>query len=341
MCGVIKDIISHLEKDNREEEGIINKEFNVNKSIFKNSRLSIIEANKLINSDSKILIRKHTRYIDFPKHKHDFIEFNYVLQGNITQIINNQKVVLKKGDLIFLGQDIEHEIKASKREDIMLNFIIQPKFFDYIFKFINNDIKLYSFFINSIIKEKSSKAFVFKVSNNPEIQNNLIEIIKLWNEKENIKTIDESKIKLLLALCILNLSEITPKIITKNSYEEQIISSVFEYIENNFKTASLNDISKILNLKNYNLSKLIKKECNLLFKDLVQEMKLKKFCELLTVNDLSIQDLADRVGFHNSSYFYKIFKKKYNITPKEYREQLIIQEKIIYKTSDSETNLSI
>jgi len=323
MDDKIRKIIKNLEINNKEEEEILNSKDVINKSILKVNHSSIIKSHELMSSNSEIFLRKHTRYVDFPKHKHDFIEFNYVLQGEITQIINNQKVVLKKGDLIFLGQNMEHEIKYSKKEDIMMNFIIKPKFFDYIFNFINKDVELYSFFINTVIKENSSKAFLFKLSKYPDIQRNFVEIISLWNEKKSLKVLTESKIKLLLALCILNLSEIKTKIISKKSHEEIVISSVIDYIEHNFQTASLNDISKKLHIKNYSLSKLIKKECNLSFNDLVQKIRLKKFCELLVLTDLSILELADRVGFHNSSYFYKIFKKKYNMTPKEYRKKLL------------------
>ena len=73
-----------------------------------------------------IQLRKHTRFIDFPKHRHNYIEINYVYHGKLKQKVGDESICLKQGELLFLNQHIYHEIEASKKEDIIINFIIQP-----------------------------------------------------------------------------------------------------------------------------------------------------------------------------------------------------------------------
>lgn len=51
----------------------------------------------------------------------------------------------------------------------------------------------------------------------------------------------------------------------------------------------------------------------------IQQCRLKKITELLENSDYSISEIGDRVGISSKSYISRIFKKKYGITPQEYR----------------------
>ena len=56
--------------------------------------------------------------------------------------------------------------------------------------------------------------------------------------------------------------------------------------------------------------------------DYINEYRLKIATNLLETTDMSIMEIAVKVGVNNISYFNKIFKKKFNLTPKEYRKNL-------------------
>jgi YesN/AraC family two-component response regulator len=47
----------------------------------------------------------------------------------------------------------------------------------------------------------------------------------------------------------------------------------------------------------------------------INELRIKKALELLKDTDLSIKDIAQRVGYNNLNYFYKNFKTVTGITP--------------------------
>ena len=48
--------------------------------------------------------------------------------------------------------------------------------------------------------------------------------------------------------------------------------------------------------------------------------RLKKAKLLLETTDMPIKEVSDSLGFYDIAYFYKVFKKTFAITPKEYRE---------------------
>ena len=46
---------------------------------------------------------------------------------------------------------------------------------------------------------------------------------------------------------------------------------------------------------------------------------MKKAAQLLTASDLRINEIAEQVGFHNFTQFYRAFRDVYGMTPRRYR----------------------
>jgi AraC-like DNA-binding protein len=55
------------------------------------------------------------------------------------------------------------------------------------------------------------------------------------------------------------------------------------------------------------------------FKELVQRKRLQVAARLLEQTGLSVSDVIVAVGYDNTSYFYRIFRARYGVSPKEYR----------------------
>ena len=56
--------------------------------------------------------------------------------------------------------------------------------------------------------------------------------------------------------------------------------------------------------------------------DYIRNVRLIQAEELIKANDLSISEIVYAVGFTSRSYFSKIFKNKYNFSPKEYQDKI-------------------
>lgn len=54
------------------QHDLLNNRREINKDIYTNQSNFIIESQKFLNQESMITVRKHTRFVDFPKHKHDY-----------------------------------------------------------------------------------------------------------------------------------------------------------------------------------------------------------------------------------------------------------------------------
>lgn len=313
-----EDIINKLLALTEEEKRILNGEAEVNKSLYTDDGKFVIDSNKLLRKGELIDIRKHTRFINFPKHNHNYIEVNYVYEGELTQIIDGKKIKLQKGEIIFLNQHITHEIEASKEKDIIINFIIRPQFFDYILTLLGDTNIISKFLITTLYTNYDEGEYLyFKVSQNEAVQDLLEKIIL---ELYNPKIMGKAAIKLLVGLLLVELvrSSQDIEIYSVNNYEKMMIVSTFKYIDECYDKATLNEIAEKLKQPNYKLSKLIKKHTGMNFKQLLQEKRLSKAAELLEFSSYSINQIMELIGYENPTYFYNIFKEKYGITPRKY-----------------------
>ncbi len=85
---------------------------------------------------------------------------------------------MKKGELLFLNQFTRHEILPAGRDDIAINFIILPEFFDVAYEMIGNNSVLTDFLVNLLRKDEEKGEFLhFRVSEVLQIQNLLENMI--------------------------------------------------------------------------------------------------------------------------------------------------------------------
>ena len=90
----------------------------------------VMDAGKLLERGKLIDIRPHTRFIRFPAHSHNYVEMIYMCQGSTVHTINGDRIELKTGELLILNQNAVQEIEPAGRDDIAVNFLILPEFFD-------------------------------------------------------------------------------------------------------------------------------------------------------------------------------------------------------------------
>lgn len=317
---ITEDIYNKLLALTDEEKNILSGKPEVDKSIYTDNRQFVIDSNKLLPKGELIDIRKHTRFINFPKHTHNYIEINYVYEGKYTQIIDGKKITLKKGEIIFLNQHITHEIEASEKKDIVLNFIIKPQFFDYALTLLDDKNIISKFLVSTLYTDYDEGEYVyFKVSKNNIVQD-IVEKIITELYKPNI--MGKAATKLLVGLLLVELIRSTEdiEVYSVNNYEKMMMVSVFKYIDQYYYKASLFEISEKLNQPNYKVSKLIKKHTGMNFKQLLQEKRLSKASELIQFSNYSIMEVIEQVGYENPTYFYNIFKQKYGITPRKFKK---------------------
>ena len=313
-------LLNHFREITDEEKALLQGHTDIQKGIYTSKKEFVIDNAKLLQKGHLIEIRPHTRFSHFPKHRHNYVELVYMCCGSTTHIINDvEKIILNEGDLLFLSQSATQEILPAGRDDIAVNFIILPEFFDRALSMVERDHVLRNFLISTLSNDHSQFPYLHFPAKNILTIQNLIENM-LWtlvNKKPGTNTINQ----ITMGLIFMNLSVFADSILPSQagSYEQDLIFRILKYIETHYKNGSLTDISSELRLPDYHVSRLLKKYTGHTFKELLQQQRLQQAVYLLSQTTLSVNHIMEAIGYNNSSFFYRIFREKYGCSPNEYR----------------------
>lgn len=311
-----EEILSRLLPVSDEEQSILYGSGSVDRSIYSAEGSNVISSKRLLSDGALIKTRVHTRFTHFPEHTHDYVEAVYMCSGKTTHIINGKSLTLKEGELLFLGQGVRQEILPASLHDVAVNFIIQPSFFDKTLEMLGDeDTPIKSFILSSLFSEENTGYLHFKVAGILPIQN-LIENL-LWTliyktqSKRNIN-------QLTMGLLFIQLLNHTDKLVYERR-EDRAIMELLQYIEENYKDASLSEAAERLHYDFFWLSHEIKNRTGKTYTEHLQEKRLSRAASLLKSTRLSVEEVALSVGYENKSYFHRIFSAKYGTSPKKYR----------------------
>ena len=103
--------------------------------------------------------------------------------------------------------------------------------------------------------------------------------------------------------------------------EARPITEAKRYIQQHYREAlRLEDVSSAVGFNATYFSTLFKKETGQNFMDYLTELRINKSKELLCGDTLSIQDVAEMVGYRDLKYFSRLFKKATGVSPSDYKK---------------------
>ena len=104
-----------------------------------------------------------------------------------------------------------------------------------------------------------------------------------------------------------------------SKFDTEIAATVLSYIDEHYKNGSLSELAGQMGYDVYWLSREIRKRTGKTYKELLQEKRMQQAVYLLANSRIPVTDIIESVGYDNTSYFYRKFKEKYGVSPKEYR----------------------
>lgn len=278
-----------------------------------------VDAAKLLEDGKLIQIRTHTRFVHFPVHTHNYVEMVYMCQGSTHHVINGADVILNQGELLFISQSAKQEIYPAKEEDVAVNFIILPGFFDYgltMMETENNQLR--SFVISCLTGAKEDTGYLhFKVADVLPVQNLVENLIWTIVRKEpNKRSIQQATMGVLFLQLMNRIDRMET---AERGKEQKLVMEVLSYIEEHYRDGELECLARQLHYDMRWLSKEIKKRTGQNYTELVQNKRLQQAAYLLSTTQMNVMEIGLAVGYDNTSYFHRIFQKRYGKTPRTYR----------------------
>ncbi len=114
-----------------------------------------------------------------------------------------------------------------------------------------------------------------------------------------------------------------------NFSRNSVIDDILYYIQHNYmENIRLDNIASLFGYNSSYLGKIFNLKMGESFNSYVDKVRIENSKELLLKRSLKIYEIAEKVGYQNTDYFFMKFKKNTGITPAEYRKQYIIPDDV-------------
>ncbi|MDD3362801.1 MAG: 2-isopropylmalate synthase [Hespellia sp.] len=106
-----------------------------------------------------------------------------------------------------------------------------------------------------------------------------------------------------------------------NVCKDARLIEITNYIQSNYADVTLDDLAEKFFLSKPYLSKYIKEKSGMTFGDTLKMVRMKKARAMLKGSNMTVENIAESVGYQNVEHFNRLFKKAYHMTPVQYRNQ--------------------
>lgn len=131
---------------------------------------------------------------------------------------------------------------------------------------------------------------------------------------------DEDIIKASIHALVVAVNKI-PKVQHNENVQDDRLIEMLNYIQANYKDVTLDGMAEYFHLSEPYISKYVKEKSGKTFSEHVTHIRLKRAKTLLKNGSMTIENIADAVGYPNVEHFNRTFKKKFDMTPGQYRKQ--------------------
>jgi len=274
------------------------------------------EITPLTQNDCFTLFSRQKNQFDFPLHYHEEIELNFIKNAaGAKRVIGNHVEEIGDAELVLVGSNLQHgwfnhQFKEKIIEEITIQF--HRDLFDEKFLKRNQMSFIRTLFQHSargvLFSEETSLAIMPRLRQLTQKQgfDSVLELMSILHDlsiSRNTRTLSDVSFN----------KELTP-------YNSRRVEKIMAYMNNNFnQNITLNEAAKIAGMTEVSLSRFFKLRTGKTFVDTLNEVRLGHASRMLIETTESVNEIAYKCGFNNLSNFNRIFKKKKDSTPKDFR----------------------
>lgn len=268
----------------------------------------------------KVIVHKNESAF-IRRHWHRSFELSFTYQGQISEfIINGHTYHPKSGDILIVNSNEIHSIQGGrkKNEDNVALTILLP------YSFMENTVDDFSHRYYKIPEKESFSKL--QLENYQLLKKIFTELIFISEQTDPFsKSHIMSLVYEIVYLLTSSFSEIREArtdlytIVSEFDWIDEVLSYIRKNLQENL---SIGQLAKQFHLNENYFSRKFKKYMDMAVMEYITEIRLHQAYQLLTNYSISIQSISDQCGFPNSKSFTTVFKKRYGMTPRDYRKKM-------------------
>ena len=254
----------------------------------------------------------------FNPHSHEYYELFMTVSGTVTHWINGVTTELPEGSLVFIRPDDIHGYiydTPKSTETAYINFTFTKETADELFSYLTDG------FPSEYLKTCTMPPTI--VVNSFEKKR----MVSLFEELNTVNWQDKTTLKIRARVILTD-------IFTRFFYDVQSehgeamptwLSRLTQAMEKpeNF-AAGIDRLSELSKKSDKHISRNLKKYFDMTPSEYVNSLRVNYASNLLINTNTPVIDICYICGFQNLSYFYRVFKRTYNLSPGDFRKQYTI-----------------
>lgn len=257
-------------------------------------------------------------------HWHDVFEFGVMLSGKLDYYMNGTHIRLQNGDCVFINSNTIH--MATQCEDckdaIMFTLAFPPSLFT-----LGTNSSVYQKYFRPII---GSPIKGFKIDSSTPNGKIIVEMLKQVYSLSDAEYGYE--LRCLGLLCqvwnstMQYISEHGNSFVEANRKhkDEEKAKDVLTYIHEHYtESISIHDITTHIGISRSECFRCVRRFANKKPVEYINEYRLALAAKMLKETNFTVSEIGTACGFSSSSYFGKLFKEKYSLTPFSYRQNRV------------------
>jgi len=245
------------------------------------------------------------RALTSTKHKHDFFEMFFILNGQATQYLDGKRIVIHAFEFMFLSPENVHYFEESSDDIFVLSLSITADRFTKLL---------------SAIALEPVYGQIYK-SKNKHITKEILRIPTVLGAEQSL---------------FMNaiMTDLFAEIIRSNqpfgdTAPHTLLSAIEKFREPENIGGGVERLAKLAGYSRMHLSRLIKKHYGKTPIDFICDIRMRLAIEYLEKTSYTIAVIAERVGFTSLSQFHSVFKRYFHCTPNAYRKQHTIPQLVV------------
>lgn len=259
-------------------------------------------------------------------HTHEYLELAYVVSGTFHQRILGKDIIFKQGELCLIDKNCLHQDYLDTDSACILFIGIANEMFDSIISSQVADERIISFLQTSLLKQKNLWQYLHFRPIEDSHQEMEEYFMRLLHE---LITHDKASAYIChgLLMRIFHLLSSDYDISLSSEMQKKMNWLLFEeitsYIKEHYTDISLKQLSEHFHFNEDYFNRILKSKTGMTYTEYIQNLRLGEAEKLLLHTDLTIDEIAAKVGYQNKGYFYKIFLEKNHMTPAKYRKEIL------------------
>ena len=271
------------------------------------------------NACSYLRVTVHNPESPSFRHRHDFIELNYLYRGSCTNTIGSASYEMQPGDLVIYDTHTYHSIDRIGPQDLLINIILLPREVESVLQSLLPGGSPLSAFVAEAAfgGTRTPNYLYFHMANTREFHRMICDFLMecFFPRSPLSEVLLGCHLRSLLTLLAQEYA-LHPDSVGCAYRPNVKAAEITRYIQTHCRDCTREEVARHFGYSKGYLSALLSQHTGKAFLALRNDFRLDAIEQELQTSDKTVKALAQEYGFFNTTYFYRLYRARFGHVPR-------------------------